>query len=87
MDIRAALQDSIVRICEVPEGSVVPEATLEDLGIDSLVAAEIITDVEIHTGAELPMDVLRGLSGLKTVGEVADLIAAGADVHSSGGRP
>ena len=72
MDLRASLRESIVSICGVAEGEVVPTATLEELGVDSLAAAEIITDVEIRTGVELPMDVLRGLNGLRTVGEVAD---------------
>ena len=48
---------------------------------DSLAAAEIITDVEIRAGIELPMSVLRGLSELRTVGEVAAHLEAGA------GRP
>jgi len=72
MDLRASLRESIASICGVTEGEVVPTATLEELGVDSLAAAEIITDVEIRTGVELPMDVLRGLNGLRTVGEVAD---------------
>jgi acyl carrier protein len=78
MDVRTALRQSIARICEVDEEAVVPEARLEDLGVDSLLAAEIVTDVEIRTGLELPMDVLRGLNGLQTVGEVADHLASGA---------
>ena len=28
--------------------------------------------MEIRTGVELPMDMLRGLNGLRTVGDVAD---------------
>ena len=62
----------------MPAGQVSPDATLQDLGVDSLTAAEIITDVEIRTGIELPMDVLRGLSTLRTVGEVAAHLQAGA---------
>jgi len=83
MDMRAALDESIVRICGVSDGAVRPETTLEELGIDSLIAAEIITDLEIRTGAELPMDVLRGLSMLGTVGEVADHICVGADLTAA----
>ena len=59
-------------VCGVPENDVVATATLEELGVDSLAAAEIITDVEIRTGIELPMDVLRGLNDLRTVGQVVD---------------
>ena len=78
MDLSLALRESIVRICGVPAGQVSPDATLQDLGVDSLTAAEIITDVEIRAGIELPMDVLRGLVELRTVGEVAAHLQAGA---------
>jgi acyl carrier protein len=78
MNIDVALCESIARVCGVPADQVSPASTLEDLGIDSLAAAEIITDVEIRTGAELPMDVLRGMGQLRTVGEVAAHLGAGA---------
>ena len=81
MDLDVALCESIVRICGVPAGQVTSASTLEDLGIDSLTAAEIITDVEIRAGIELPMDVLRGLNQMRTVGEVAGHLQAGV------GRP
>ena len=78
MNLDVALCESIGRVCGVPADQVSPASTLEDLGIDSLAAAEIITDVEIRAGIELPMDVLRGLGQLRTVGEVAGHLAAGA---------
>ncbi len=78
MNLDAALRDSIVKICGVPADQILPGSTLEDLGVDSLAAAEIITDVEIRAGIELPMDVLRGLSKMRTVGEVAAHLQAGA---------
>ena len=81
MNLDVALRESIVRICGVAPDQVTPAATLEDLGVDSLAAAEIITDVEIRAGFELPMDVLRGLNQLRTVGEVAAHLQAGV------GRP
>jgi len=77
MNLDTALCESIAKICGVPAADVSQNSKLEDLGIDSLAAAEIITDVEIRTGIELPMDVLRGLGQLRTVGEVADHLAAG----------
>ena len=85
MNLDVALRESVARICGVPAEQVTPASTLEDLGIDSLAAAEIITDVEIRTGIELPMDVLRGLSQLRTVAEVAAHLEAGVGrppVHS-----
>ena len=78
MDVDVALRESIAKFCGVPAEQVGPASTLEELGIDSLAAAEIITDMEIRTGIELPMDVLRGLSQLRTVGEVAAHLQAGA---------
>ena len=77
MNLDVALCESIVRICGVPADQVTSASTLEDLGIDSLTAAEIITDVEIRTGIELPMDVLRGLNQMQTIGEVAGHLQAG----------
>ena len=81
MNLNVALCESIVRVCGVPADQVTSASTLKDLGIDSLTAAEIITDVEIRTGMELPMDVLRGLNQMQTVGEVAGHLQAGV------GRP
>ena len=78
MDLDVALRESIARFCGVPVGQVGPASTLEELGIDSLTAAEIITDMEIRAGIELPMDVLRGLNQLRTVAEVIAHLQAGA---------
>jgi acyl carrier protein len=86
MDVRESLRESIASICGVTESDVVDSATLEDLGVDSLAAAEIITDVEIRTGIELPMDVLRGLYGLRTVGDVADQLELQLDRPPAAGQ-
>lgn len=77
MDLDAALRESIVKICGVPADQVTSAAPLDELGIDSLAAAEIVTDMEIRTGIDLPMDVLRGLNQMRTVGEVAAHLRAG----------
>ena len=81
INLDVELRESIVRICGMPADQVTSASTLEDLGIDSLTAAEIITDVEIRAGIELPIDVLRGLNQMRTVGEVAGHLQAGV------GRP
>ena len=87
MNLDAALRESITRICGVPADQVTSASTLEDLGVDSLAAAEIITDVEIRAGIELPMDVLRGLNQLRTVGEVAAHLEVGASSPPVHGGP
>ena len=79
MDLDVALRESITKICGVPAEQIHAATTLEALGIDSLAAAELITDIEIRLGIELPMDVLRGLTQLKTVGEVSAHLQAGLE--------
>jgi acyl carrier protein len=87
MDFDVALRESIARICGVQADQVSPDSTLEDLSVDSLTAAEIITDVEISTGIELPIDVLRGLGQMRTVGEVAAHLRAGSGFRPVPGEP
>jgi acyl carrier protein len=79
-----ALNESIARICGVTEDLVRPESTLDELGIDSLTAAELVTDLEIRLGEELPVDVLRRLNRVRTVGEVAAELRAAVN---DGARP
>jgi acyl carrier protein len=74
MDVAEALRISIGRICEVPVESITDGTALDDLGIDSLTAAEVLTDVEIRLGRDLPVDGLRRLTASRTVGDVAALL-------------
>lgn len=78
-DLDRALSESIVRICGVSEDQVHPNSTLDELGIDSLTAAELITDLEIRLGEDLPVDVLRRLNRARTVGDVAEELRAAVD--------
>ena len=74
MDVSGALRDSISRICDVPAEQISDDATLDDLGFDSLAAAEVLTDIEIRLGRELPVAGLRRLNQARTVGDVAALL-------------
>jgi acyl carrier protein len=76
MDLEAPLRESIVKVCGVPAERVRRESTLEDLGVDSLAAAEILVELEIRLATELPVDVLRRLGQAQTVGDVAALLEA-----------
>ena len=87
MDVEAALRDSILEVCGVEPEAVVRTATLDELGVDSLAAAEVIMDMEIRTGIELPVDVLRGLTGLRTLGEVVDHLESAVESSRSADRP
>ena len=80
------LVESIVRICGVEADQVDTTSTLDDLGIDSLAVAELITDLEIRSGVDLPLDVLRRLNLARTVGDVEVLLqSAMADASPSRG--
>lgn len=69
-DLQTALAESITRVCGVDAADISPTSTLDDLGIDSLTAAELITDLEIRMGQDLPVDVLRRLGRARTVAEL-----------------
>ena len=74
MDVAAELRYSISRICDVPGETITDETTLDSLGFDSLAAAEVLTDLEIRLGRELPVDGLRRLTVSRTVGDVVVLL-------------
>jgi len=69
------VQDAISKICGIEPARLHPDASLADLGVDSLAAAEVLVDVEIRLGKDLPVDLLRQLDDARTV----RAIAAGLD--------
>jgi acyl carrier protein len=75
MDLTAELARSIGRVCGVPEQSIRPDSRLDDLGVDSLAAGEVLVDVEIRLGIELPVDIVRRLGTVETVSDVAAALA------------
>jgi acyl carrier protein len=76
MDVLAELRASISRTCEIPIDRIHAESDLEELGVDSLASAEIVTDLEIRLGRDLPVDVLRHLGAARTVADVAAAMQA-----------
>lgn len=57
-------------VCEVAELDEVPDATpFADLGIDSMMAIEIVADVERQYKLEIPEDELGDLTNLNAVYE------------------
>jgi len=74
-----ALRAILAKDHALPHGRMTPEATLEDLGIDSLATIEMLWNVEAEFGIEVPSEPVP----LATLGDVADyvdeLVAAQAD--------
>jgi acyl carrier protein len=65
------VRQSIATVCGIDAEQVGANSRLSDLGVDSLAAAEVLVDVEIRIGKELPIAVLRQLDGADTVGLIA----------------
>lgn len=87
MQLVRALHESISRTCDIPVDLIRDEATLEELGIDSLASAEIMTDLEIRLGRDLPVDALRRFEMARTVGDVAAVLAEAFGEMGEGSRP
>jgi acyl carrier protein len=70
-DFEPLVQRAISKICDIDLARVRPDVRLADLGVDSLAAAEVLVDLEITLGRELPVDVLRKLESADTVHAIA----------------
>ena len=81
-DLEALVQRAISTICDIDPARVQLDARLGDLGVDSLAAAEMLVELEIELGRELPVDVLRRLDHVDTVRGIATELEAafGAEV-------
>jgi acyl carrier protein len=74
MELRAELYQVISDVCDVPIERIHDDATVEELGFDSLASAEALTELEIRLDRELPVGALRRLVRARTVGDVAGLL-------------
>lgn len=70
MELLQLMREAIGEVCEVDPSSVDAASRLDDLGIDSLGAAQVLVELEIRLDRELPVHVLRRLDSLVTVGDV-----------------
>jgi acyl carrier protein len=70
-DLENLVRGAISKICDIDLARVQLDATLGELGVDSLAAAEVLVEIEITLGRELPVDVLRRLDEADTVGAIA----------------
>jgi acyl carrier protein len=75
-DLEDLVQRAISKICDVDVALVRPDASLRDLGVDSLAAAEVLVELEIALGRELPVDVLRRIDDVDTVRGIATALDA-----------
>ncbi|MGE0811883.1 MAG: acyl carrier protein [Vicinamibacterales bacterium] len=75
-DFERRVQDAIASVCNLDRAKVALDAKLTDLGVDSLAAAEVLVELEIAFGRDLPVDALRKLDGAETVRDIARQLEA-----------
>lgn len=74
----ASLMSAVANVCEVDQGTLSRDTELEPLGVDSLVASQVIAEVEFQLDIELAIDFLEDLDEIRTIGDIADaFLAAG----------
>ena len=75
-DLEGLVQRAISKICDIDPARVQLDAKLSDLDVDSLAAAEVLVEIEIALGRELPVDVLRQLDQADSVRTIATALEA-----------
>ena len=64
-DLREALREIVAEVAEIDE--VPDDALFKDLGIDSMMAIEIVSDVERNYKIKVPEDELEQVTDLNSV--------------------
>jgi acyl carrier protein len=72
-----ALHDAVVFVLEVPDHEVTPDSTLDDLGIDSLTASQILIEIEIRLGREVDFELIESLDEVATLADFAAALDTG----------
>ena len=67
MDVFTAVQDLLSKATDVPKAIVKRESTLEDLGIDSLMVTEVLSDMQQAFGIEIPSEAFMALSDVQAL--------------------
>ncbi len=72
-DVLTGLAEILDEVAGTPVDKVVPEATFEELEVDSLTMVEVVVACEERFGVRIPDEALEGL---RTVGDAVALIGA-----------
>lgn len=93
-DVFPAVQDLLSKTADVPKAMIKRDATPEDLGIDSLMVTEVLSDIQQSFGVGIPAEDFMTLSDVqalcdylksKTDGSAAEFSEPETDVSSSQG--
>ena len=74
--IENLLKESIAQVCAVDVSALTPGSRLADIGVDSLASAEVLVDLEIRLGQQLPAGTLRNLEHAHTLADLTAMLEA-----------
>jgi acyl carrier protein len=72
--IEELLRQSIAEVSGIDASRLAPESRLLDIGVDSMASAEVLVDLEIRLGRQLPSGTLRRLEHAETIADLAALL-------------
>ena len=74
--IESLLKESIALVCGIDVSGIAPDSRLADIGVDSLASAEVLVDLEIRLGQQLPAGTLRSLEHAETIADLTAMLEA-----------
>ncbi len=78
--LASVLRRHIARTLHIDEAAILPDCPLNDAGLDSLMAAELRTHIDVELGVDVPMvEVVKGISLNGLVDRVARDLGVGGD--------
>jgi acyl carrier protein len=72
--IENLLKESIAQVCGIDVSGLAPDSRLADIGVDSLASAEVLVDLEIRLGRQLPAGTLRSLEHADTIADLTAML-------------
>ena len=70
------LKESIAQVCGIDVSGLTPDSRLAEIGVDSLASAEVLVDLEIRLGQQLPAGTLRSLEHADTIADLTAMLEA-----------
>lgn len=80
-DLDAAVIRVILTYVPESAGEISPEASLEEIGVDSMTLVDVVLELQDEFSVEFPDD---ALAGIEVVGDMVDVLRALVTVRSAG---
>ena len=72
--VHDALREAMAYVLEVPKEQIGDTSAMEELGVDSLIASQVVVELEIRLAVEIDVTIFEQSSPQSTVSEVAALL-------------